>query len=417
MKPATVRTLWLLYAAFILYGAIIPFRFDAEPGSIVRRLQRVPLNPFVSPETGRRVSIPDAAQNVLLFMPFGALTVLAAGQRRSKGMRIAGATIGGAALACIVEFLQLLTSDRVAATSDVLMNTTGALAGAMAAGWTTRFVAAAVQNEDRSGTAAGRDLRPVLATGGALTVFFLEPFDLTLDVSTTVSRVRQFVADPWQYTVPRDEGIAFLLAALFVMAAASYMATLERRWAGRTAALVGVVTVCFLEATQVVNASRAPGLFDATAGSLGAVAGAGLWVVAGRVMWPRLWDGVLIAMTMVAAGLLMLSPFQWSGAFNGFAMLPDFGQGAFVMLSQVIELALAYFPLGFCFAYGRDPRERPVTRALVTTLAIAVPLWLLHGWISGNASTLPGLLTPLLGATVGVLAAGRPRAAFVETFA
>ena len=79
----SVLVLWLLSSAFILYGGTIPFHVDLNRTAIRERLHRVPLNPLVSPVTGHRPSIPDVVQNVLLFLPFGALGFLA-GRRRER---------------------------------------------------------------------------------------------------------------------------------------------------------------------------------------------------------------------------------------------------------------------------------------------------------------------------------------------
>jgi hypothetical protein len=296
------------------------------------------------------------------------------------------------------------------------MNTVGTLVGAGFAGWTVRFASGTL----RAGADAaieGRDLRPVLATAGALTVFFLEPFNLTLEVGTTVSRIKAFADDPWQFQLPRDEGLEFLLTAIFVMSVASYMAVIERRWAGRVAAFVGVVTVCALEASQAINESRMPGLWDALVASLGAFAGAGLWVIAGRVVWPRLWDSVLIGLTAIAAALLMLSPFDWSRSFGGFAWYPDYGQGAFPALSQQIEIALLYFPIGFCFTYGHGSRLQALPKVLMTTLGIALPMGFLRGWTAFGAADLLNVVTALTGAGIGMMAAGPRMPGSAETIA
>ncbi len=136
MKPASLRTLWLLYAAFILYGGTIPFHFAGDAGLFLDRLHRLRLNPLLSPETGRRLSIPDVVQNVLLFVPFGALGVAAAGAAgRWTWRRIFWVSMLGFGLSCTVEGLQLLMRDRVASTADVMTNTTGALVGGVAARW------------------------------------------------------------------------------------------------------------------------------------------------------------------------------------------------------------------------------------------------------------------------------------------
>src|SRR6476660_3968514 len=70
--------LWLGLSVFIVYGSTVPFRFTADTALASTKLSRVPLSPWISPETGRRVSVPDVFQNLVLFLPFGALGILSA---------------------------------------------------------------------------------------------------------------------------------------------------------------------------------------------------------------------------------------------------------------------------------------------------------------------------------------------------
>jgi VanZ family protein len=109
------------------------FRFVGDSAAIVERLADLPLNPLISPETGRRLSIPDVAQNTLLYFPFGILGFWAGAGARLTLRRVAVVTGYALALSVIVEALQLCTVDRVASVADVLTNTVGAGLGAVAA--------------------------------------------------------------------------------------------------------------------------------------------------------------------------------------------------------------------------------------------------------------------------------------------
>ena len=68
--------LWIIFAIFVVYGTTIPFHFAESAAEVRANLARLSPNPVLSPETGRRVSIPDTVQNVLLFLPFGLLGFL-----------------------------------------------------------------------------------------------------------------------------------------------------------------------------------------------------------------------------------------------------------------------------------------------------------------------------------------------------
>jgi glycopeptide antibiotics resistance protein len=415
VKPASRRTLWLLYAAFILYGGTIPFHFAGDADLVAARWHRLLANPLLSPETGRRLSIPDVVQNVLLFVPFGVLGVAAAGNlTRWTWKRIVWVAILGAALSATVEGCQLTMRNRVAALSDLVFNTAGALAGGVAARWGGRIANAGLARLRSEGLADVPELRTMAIAAVLLAIAFLQPFDVTLEVGTVVGHMRALQANPWQLSVPRDEGIVILIASLFSMSLASYLWALGEPRAGRKAAAIGIVVVCALEGAQVVIGSRMPGLWDAAVGSTGVLVGAAIWTTSSRVDWPRLWQGVLIAMTVTAAAMQMLSPFELADEYRGFGWFLFRGyylRTTFEALSHAIELSLAYFPLGFCLALAAGATRRALWLALALTLAIAAPIEYLQGWVVGRYPDVSDLCLSLLGAWAGWLLAqtdGRP---------
>ena len=73
------HAVWAVTTLFILVSTTAPFHFDTSVESVSAHLSRIRLNPLISPDTGRRISIPDFVQNLLLFVPFGAAAVLAFG--------------------------------------------------------------------------------------------------------------------------------------------------------------------------------------------------------------------------------------------------------------------------------------------------------------------------------------------------
>lgn len=405
MRPASRRTLWLLYSAFILYAGTIPFHFAGDGDALIHRWDRFLSTPFISPDTGRRPSIPDVVQNILLFVPFGVLGVSAASTGRSWTWgRIAWITSLGALLSLSVESLQLLMRDRTASTGDVLTNTAGTLAGGTAARWVMNLAALAATRLRREGMTDVTELRTLTIAAGALVIAFLQPFDVTLEVGVVTGHIRAFEANPWQFTGLRDEGIVLLIASLFAMALASYIRALGEDRAGSKAVALGVPAVCALEASQVMLGSRMPGLWDAAVGSAGILTGAALWAASSRIPSPRLWQGLLISLTGIAAAIQMLSPFEIAAEYRGFAWFPFaayYNRTTFETLSHVIELALAYFPLGFCIPLGIDSPRRALLVVLGTALAIAVPIEYLQGWVVGRYPDVSDIGLSLAGAWAG----------------
>lgn len=397
------RALWLLFSLFVVYGATIPFEFAGTAG-FLERLARVPLNPLVAPDTGRRLSIPDVVQNVLLFVPFGALGVAAARRARRTATRIALVTLLGFVLSAAVELLQLLMRNRVTSTGDIMANTIGAFAGALGAGLALRAAVQVRRRLEIEGLLDMPALRPALVSAGALAVAFLQPFDVTLEVGAVAWKVRALESDVWQRTIWRDEGIVILLASLCAMAAASYWKALGERRAALLAGFLGSLAVAGLEAGQLLITSRMPGLWDASVGIAGVWLGAGLWAASARIEWPVLWRAILVGMTAVAAALQMLTPFDWVADYRGFNWLPLYGyyqRTTFETLSHVIELALAYFPMGYCLTLGAGAPRRALFATLGLTIAIAAPIEAAQGFVAGRYADGSDIAVGLLGAWAG----------------
>ena len=222
--------LWILSAAFIVYGTTIPFQFVGEPGHAAADLSRVSLNPLVSPETGRRVSVADAVQNILLFVPFGVFGVAALG-RRDWTTRVLTVTALGALLSASVETLQLFTADRTTSATDLATNTTGAFVGAAIADPVRYFMQRGLTRMQRAGWTEAPAIYLVLVTALLVCLAAWEPFDITLDVGAIGSKVKRLLRDPWQGGALTDEGLAFLRYFLFT----SVTAAMVEATAGRPA--------------------------------------------------------------------------------------------------------------------------------------------------------------------------------------
>ena len=193
------------------------------------KLSRLRLNPLISPDTGRRASIPDVVQNIALFIPFGALGVIALRQQRSELTAIIGTTALAAVLSAAVETMQLFELDRTTSVSDFCANVAGALSGATAAAALIRSSRVAALQLRARKLMEVPQFYPLLVAVIVLLAAAWEPFDFTLDVGTLVGKVRALQVDPWQFGSVRDEGVELVRYALFGLAASLWLRQIGAR--------------------------------------------------------------------------------------------------------------------------------------------------------------------------------------------
>jgi VanZ family protein len=400
--------LWLTFALFIVYGGLIPFHFTPDRARVADKLSRLRLNPLISPDTGRRASIPDLVQNTALFIPFGALGVMALRQQRSELTAIISTIALAAVLSAAVETLQLFELDRTTSVSDFCTNVAGALSGATAA--------AALIRSSRVATLQLRARRlmevpqfyPLVVAVIVLLAAAWEPFDFTLDVGTLVGKVRALQVDPWQFGSVRDEGVEFVRYALFGLAASLWLRQIGARSSTIMAAAGGAAVAIGLEASQWIIGSRMPGLEDAAVHAAGALAGAAL---SRRWPWnrsPIFWCVVLWCATGLGAALQWLSPFEIAAAHRPVMWLPflnDYERTLFETVSHSVEVVLTYVPLGFAVSIV-SARRWAIWIAVAAALLVAAPLEYLQGWIVGRYGDVTDVAIAGLGAVIGVWIAG-----------
>lgn len=120
-RPELRRLLYVL-ALLIVYVSLYPFRFRVEP---------IPFEPAWSPV--------DMAANVVLFLPFGLLARWLSGEGHDASHatrnRLALLLLTGAALAAVLQWLQVFVPSRQPSLMDVGMNWIGLGLGAGIAPW------------------------------------------------------------------------------------------------------------------------------------------------------------------------------------------------------------------------------------------------------------------------------------------
>jgi glycopeptide antibiotics resistance protein len=402
--------LWIAFTLFIVYGTTIPFHFTSDRAFVLDKLSHVTINPLISPDTGRRVSITDTVQNVLLFLPFGVFGVLAIGDRvRWAVTRIAIVTGLAALLSVSIETLQLFITDRTTSVSDAVTNTVGAFGGALVAHAAVHVGRRAIHRLRALGLSEVPSFYPMMIASIVLCLAAWEPFDVTLDVGSLIGKVHALRAHPWQFDILSDEGVEIVRYALFVLAGSSWLRQLGARRAAGVAALAGIGAAFMLEASQWVIASRMPGLEDAMVHAGGAVVGAALFQWAPRGRPPAFWFAILAAATWIGAALQMLTPFTVAAVHHPFNWMPFYNyyeRTSFETISHTIELMLFYIPLGFWLPMVFRTRWQVYAVAFGASLAIAFPLEYMQGWIVGRYPDVTDVAVATLGALLGAWAGG-----------
>ena len=399
--------LWMAFALFIVYGGTIPFHFTSDRAIVLEKLSRITLNPLISPDTGRRVSIPDVVQNVLLFVPFGVFGVLRLRQRRSGTASVIAAAALAMVLSTTVETIQLFTVDRTSSFADICANTVGAICGAVAALVGSRLSRSSLHRLRALGLVDVAAFYPLMTATIVVCIAAWEPFDFTLDVGTLVGRLRALHTDPWQFVAVSDEGVEIVRYAIFGLVASLWLRQLGVRSAATLAAVGGATVAVGLEASQWIIGSRMPGLEDATVHAAAVVAGVSLsprWPY-GRS--PAFWCAVLWVATAVGAALQMLSPFALAPEHQRFMWMPFanyYEHTSFETVSHTFELMLIYFPVGFAIALTVSRARSRWVVAFIAALLIAGPLEYLQGWVVGRYGDVTDVGVSILGALGGVWA-------------
>jgi glycopeptide antibiotics resistance protein len=358
MQPGTRRrrgriALWLaiLSAAFIVYGTTIPFRFLANRRLVVARWHRMTWNPLFPMADGRRIRIPDAAQNILLFVPFGIFAAGALPRGTSSRRRVIVATAAGTALSVGVEGLQLMDVGRTASFGDVVCNTCGAALGAFASPPVLEALARSVRRLKQLGALDAPTTFPVLIGVALVCLAAWAPFDVTLDVGIGLRKLAALGRDPWQADGPAREAAQLLRFVVLTLLTASWLKDLGIRRPHAVAMSACGLLAAFLELSQILIESRMPGLADVSMNLAGVAAGGLLFQFLGGAPSLDLWVVPFAAAIWLTAAVPMLSPTRSSTTSQPFwALWFEYPRYTRFFPRHIFDLFVLCFPLGFVLA-------------------------------------------------------------------
>ena len=187
LRTRTALLLWLASSVFIVYGTSLPFHFVLDTRFAAARLAATSFDVLPPTDASSGVSVSDMVQNVLLFVPFGALgfVVLRHRWQWRPSIALVTASLLGAALSVLVETLQLFTIDRSASVNDVFTNSLGAALGAIGAPMAIVLTRRGVRYlQSRGGAATASSLYTAFVAIGLVAVAAWHPFQVTLSADS-----------------------------------------------------------------------------------------------------------------------------------------------------------------------------------------------------------------------------------------
>ena len=274
----TARYLLWMYCVFILYGCFIPFHFNFDP-NFVRWRWTVFLAESLREDVARP-SLSDIVSNILLFVPFGILSVWGrapGGTDRAGFLAIVRTTLTGLLFAIIIESGQTVAPGRDPSMLDALSNGMGTFIGAawgsvLIRGYRKYLQTGFIRVLCRQPSLL---LLAYLICGILIDSYF--PFEVTLDLSSLwhnfkSSQVLPFRSTSYGYwlALSVDKGIPYSLIAYLILI---NLRRFSRPFTAGLAWLLAVVFACVIESGKLFFAGRAFHSDNLVIASLGALLG------------------------------------------------------------------------------------------------------------------------------------------------
>ena len=211
--------------------------------------------------------------------------------------------------------------------------------------------------------------------------------------------------DVWQAGGRTNPVLEMLRFFALTIVATAWLREMRVRHFTATAVVACGLLAAVLEVSQMLVASRMPGLVDVSINVAGVVAGGLLFRPLARAPSPRVWFVLLVAATWLAAMLPALNPYKPSMGYLPFwSMGPGHFNWAGVM-GHLSEMGLMYFPLGLAIPWATMRTSRPYPRpylwAVVVAVACELSLVGLQRWSGAVYPTAPNVVLAAFGALGG----------------
>ena len=314
--PAMTR-IWIGFAVVVTYGSIYPFDFQ------VRYLDARTIQAFLE-SCCQGLGLGDTLGNVVLFLPYGFLGMIAASEGASRSRRIWLVCFTGAVLALALQVAQFYLPSRNENLQDVLWNIIGTVGGMLAGYLSRRYVLGSVAGQRHQLT-----LIPCLLVGSWL-IYRLIPFVPSIDFQAIKNSVKPLLLDPTISAVSvAHDAVAWVVVAILLQHL--------RQGVKLDKYLPHLIGVVFgLEILIVHNSLSASNV-------TGAVLALVLWWSGlRRVAWQASGLAVLLCAMLIAAGL---APFTLAPSSQPFGWMPFhglLGGSMYVNVQSICEKVFLY---------------------------------------------------------------------------
>jgi VanZ family protein len=195
---------WAAYAAFVVYGSLLPFDFHALPAA--EAWARFKNTPFLQLGVESRA---DWIANAVLYVPLGLLGARTLGGGRAGLLAGLLSVVVAAVLAFGLEFTQLFFPPRTVSQNDLLAECLGGLAGALVAGPAGAWFDGWWRAWGRDTAGLARLVLRAYALAYLLYCFF--PYDLLLSRAEWASKM---ASGAWGWVFARPEEVSLVRMAL-----------------------------------------------------------------------------------------------------------------------------------------------------------------------------------------------------------
>jgi len=421
--PRIYLGLLLAYVGFVIYGSLVPLRFEYLPiDELWERLRIIVLGPV-------SLSRSDLLTNVVLFVPitFLGLGWLSFGKVRRGWAVAVGVTLAAWLFSVMVEFSQLYFPERTASRNDIAAQWLGAVIGVMtwlAFGdrlerWVGRVWRDPVQHRPAVDILCGYLL--------VLTFYQLIPFDMSLSLGEAAVKWRMGRINlvPLADAAALDPYIATVKAALMVPAGFLFALITRRRAYLLSMVIVqGFLFAGIVELLQFFEFHRYASSTDVILGVVGAGVGGCLADRFGpTARFPavetRFWQrhGQAIVVAVAAVWIVLLSWQRWypfdftwpeAGLLEGVGAnlrVPFFylseRPSRVLTIEQVFREFWQFFPLGLVLAGVIRRTGRTVS--IVVCAGIAVGLEFGQLFVPERIPDISTIIVAVAGGTVGVV--------------
>ena len=338
-----ITVLWLGFAAVIAYGSVYPFNFQSNP------LDEYLLQRFLE-SCCNRPSRGDVLGNIVLFIPYGLLGVLAAGKHKSLASCAAIVAVSGIVLAFALQVAQIYLPSRDENLQDVAWNLLGILLGIQAGVVSRKYT---LQTSNVVGPV---DLSSAMLLGSWL-VYRLLPFVPSIDLQEIKNSLKPLLLSP------QFDAVGTLGNAAAWLAVAGLLANLRRELELDRYLAPMMIAVFTLEILIVKNSIS-------VANVAGALLAAALWFSVMRRQPSR--SAMIAALLCLSIVLDGVSPFETRAVPSEFAWIPFRGVLGGSMYVNVQAICEKVFLYGSLLYFLWQTRMGKMASLALATIVITV---------------------------------------------